>query len=148
VTRGAVAYRVNGHWIVAPVVRTTAGLGLGIDPVKLGDAPDDGAVAAALERALAASARIVAHPSREEWAGSFEPFLKAAGVRSHKAFMKAAQCVDVDEGDSGLRLIPNRNLGAAGGFEPVQEQAVLRAHGDVSGAASILKALFGADPPE
>jgi len=117
--KSVAAYRVNGILVVAPVVRTTSGHGLEINPQNLGACPDREAVEAAITSAFAQSGRIVPHPAQSEWKGSFDPFLKAAGVRSFKAFMSTAQSLTIDEEDGALAVTPSRNLGAKEGFEPV-----------------------------
>ncbi|RST30115.1 hypothetical protein HMF7854_04215 [Sphingomonas ginkgonis] len=117
--KSVAVYRVNGTVVVAPMVRTTSGLGLEVDPCTLGASPEREAVEAALRSALAQSGRIVPHPSQHEWKGSFDPFLKAAGVRSLTAFMATAQSLHVDEEAGAVVVTPNRNLGAKEGFEPV-----------------------------
>lgn len=117
--KSVAVYRVNGKLVVAPMVRTTSGLGLEVDPLSLGASPDRKAVEAAIAAALAQSGRVVPHPAQSEWKGSFDPFLKAAGVRSLKAFMATAQSLCIDEKEGALTITPNRNLGAKEGFEPL-----------------------------
>lgn len=41
-----------------------------------------------------------------------------AGVKTVAAFNRAADCVEVEQADREVTLIPMRNLGAKGGFEP------------------------------
>lgn len=143
--KSAVAYRTNGTLVLAPVVRTTTGLGLEVDPKCLGATPDEAIVAQALAQALTQSDRIVPHPAQQEWKGFFQPFLEASGVRSHKAFMANAQRVSIRLIDDRLKLTPQRNLGSKEGFEPIPDQAVLLSENDWSGAAATLVRLL--DPP-
>ena len=117
--KSVAVYRANGRLLVAPMVRSTNGLGLEIDPKDLGECPDEESVEAAIASALAQSERIVPHPEQSEWKGFFNPFLKAAGVRSYKSFMATARSLSVDEECGVLIVTPNRNLGAKEGFEPI-----------------------------
>ncbi len=133
-------YRVNGTLVVAPMVRTTSGLGLEIDPRTLGAAPNRETVEAALGSALAQSGRIVPHPAQDEWKGYFDPFLKAAGVRSFKSFMATAQSLHIDEMDGAWAVTPNRNLGAKEGFEPIDAERKTVA--DLSAAAKAVLELL------
>lgn len=142
--KSAVAYRANGTVVIAPVVRTTTGLGLEVEPEALGDAPDGERIARALANALTQSDRLVAHPAQHEWKGFFKPFLHATGVRSHKAFMADAQRVSVRLVDNKLKLTPQRNLGSKDGFEPVPDGAVFVAEDDWDGAASTLLRMLSA----
>jgi hypothetical protein len=140
--RSAVAYLVNQRLIVAPVVRTTSGLGLEIEPSQVNNPPDEGVLARALDDALAGSDRIVPHPTQDEWKGIFEPFQTVAGVRSLKSFMKDAKRVDIEQADGYLRLTPNRNLGVRDGFEPLSEGAVRLPANDLPHAAMALLRLL------
>jgi len=144
--KSAVAYRANGTIVIAPVVRTTTGLGLEVEPEALGPTPDQESIARALAHAIAQSDRVVAHPAQHEWKGFFQPFLNATGVRSHKAFMADAQRVSVRLVDDQLKLTPQRNLGNKDGFEPVPDDAVLVPENDWNGAAITLLRLLGAPP--
>jgi hypothetical protein len=134
--QSAVAYYANGKIIVAPVVRTTMGLGLEVDPTVYLPIPAD--VAAGLTDALARSAVVVDHPTQTEWNGFFKPFQNAAGVRSHAAFMKAAQSVSIYIADDQIEITPQRNLGPKEGFEPIAAAALLFPVEDAHGAASAL----------
>ncbi|MES2903923.1 MAG: hypothetical protein V4696_07040 [Pseudomonadota bacterium] len=136
------AYRANGTVVIAPVIRTTSGIGLEVDPIGLGAAPDQETIAGALAEALAQSDRIVAQPAQHEWKGFFQPFLNAAGVRSHKAFMGDAQRVSIRVVDGRLKLTPQRNLGSKEGFEPIPDQAQLHPAKDLNDAAAALLQLL------
>lgn len=120
--RSAVVYRVNGKVVVGTTVLARSGFGLDVDPQDLGTEPDLGSIAAALARALSQSGRVVPDPAPHEWKGRFAPFLKAAGVRSFRAFMATARLVTVDEQDGTFTVTPSRNLGTKGGFEGVPSE--------------------------
>lgn len=137
----AVAYRANDRLIVAPIIRTTTGLSLEVEPIVL-EAPDQQSIAEALTYALARSGRIVAHPKRDDWKGFFDPFLKAAGVRSRAAFMKDATRVSIEVKDETLKLTPQRNLGSKLGFEGMSDAALYLPRGDLSAAAAAVSQLL------
>jgi hypothetical protein len=142
--KSAVAYRANGTVVIAPVVRTPSGLGLEVEPEGLGGKPDEDNIARALAHALAKSDRVVAHPAQAEGNGFFQPFLKATGTRSHKAFMADARRVSVRLVDDQLKLTPQRNLGAKNGFEAIPDEAELVPVNDWSTAAVTLLRLLSA----
>lgn len=131
--QAAVAYSANGKIIVAPVVRTTTGLGLEVDPSVYPPIPTD--IALGMKEALAKSAVIVEHPSQSEWKGFFKPFQDAVGVRNHAAFMKMAQRVSIRVLDNQIKITPQRNLGPKEGFEPIADATVFFPIGDEHGAA-------------
>ncbi|QAY78981.1 hypothetical protein [Sphingosinicella sp. BN140058] len=139
----AVAYLANGKLIIAPVVRTTDGLGLEVEPSTLGGSPDEDSIAEALSGALTRSGRVVPHPAQSEWKGVFQPFLKAASVRSYKAFMKDARTISIRATENALELTPYRNLGSKEGFQPMPEEVVLLHRDDLKGAAQALLRLAG-----
>lgn len=140
--RTAVAYLTRGKLILAPIIRTSTGIGLEVDPVVLGDVPSSEAVAHAISEALTKSARVIPDPDRDQWKGFFEPFHVAAGVRSHKAFMKDARRISIRATDDQLKLTPQRNLGSKGGFEPIPEASVVLSAADFNSAAEALANLF------
>lgn len=118
------------------------GLALEIEPKALGKSPALHCVAAVLSRALAQSDRVVPHPTQHEWKGSFAPFLKAAGVRSYRAFMDDARSVEIGVVDDELSLTPHRNLGSKGGFELLPDLAVSLAATEWNNAAATLLRLL------
>lgn len=140
--RSAVAYLARGKLILAPVIRTSTGLGLEVDPVVVGDVTAIGDIARAIGEALASSTRVVPHPAQDQWRGFFEPFQIAVGVRSHKAFMKDARRISIRASGDHLKLTPQRNLGSKGGFEPIPEDAVVLPSLDLDNAAVALANLF------
>ena len=141
-TRSAVAYRANGRLIIAPIVQTTIGLGVEVDPHCLPAPVDHDALANALAGALARSDRVVPHPLQGEWKGLFQPFLRAAGVRSYRAFMADAQRVGIALDGQQLTLEPQRNLGPREGFVPVPENAEWVDQDDLHQAAVILQRML------
>lgn len=138
--KSVAVYRVNRRIIVAPVVCTTTRLGMEIDPEVLGECPAWEVVEGAISSAFARSGHIVTHPAQSEWKGFFDPFLKAAGVRSFKAFMGTAQLLYLDDENGSFVVTPNHNLGARKGFEPLI--ADRQTFPDLSAAAKAVLELF------
>lgn len=139
--QSAVVYLVNAKIIVAPVVRTTAGVGLEIDPTLSLALPEE--LIPKVLRALEKSTIVVAHPTQSEWKGFFKPFQNIAQVRSHRAFMANAKQISIELVGDQIRIIPQRNLGGAEGFEPMADSAVLVPVANVNEAASELIRLLG-----
>jgi len=140
--RTAVVYLSNEALIIAPVIRTTSGVGLEVDPILVNDLTDSEAIRNSLIQALEGSQRIVPHPSQDQWNGFFKPFHDAADVRSFKAFMKNAKSIYIDAAEDYIRLTPLRNLGARGGFEEMADAAITMAAGDMDSAASTIQKLL------
>ena len=119
--RSAVVYAINDRLIIGASRRTATGLRLEVEPQTLGGNAGLAELVASLSSALAASMPAAIPP--RDWKGFFDPFLKAAGVRSFKAFMAAAQSVSIDERDGTFVVTPYRNLGPSEGFEPIPSEA-------------------------
>ena len=121
--RSAVVYSVNERFVVASSPRTNAGIRLHVNPVAL---PIDAApelIAQQLQLALQQSESTVPHLAQSEWKGSFDPFLRAAGVRSFRAFMASASLVEVDQNANRVTVTPTRNMGPKKGFESMESEA-------------------------
>lgn len=140
--QSAVSYRVRDKLIIGYLVRTSMGLGLEVDPRPLMMTTPNDDVARAIGEALNASEKVVAHPTQDQWKGFFQPFIKAAGVRSFKAFMADAIRVSIDRRDAQLELKPHRNLGPKIGFEPIPSDVIVLPAEDLVGAVNELKALL------
>lgn len=132
--------------MIAPVVRTTTGLGIEVEPEALGGSPEEERVASALVDALSRSERVVEHPAQFEWKGFFQPFLAATGTRSHKAFMSDAQRVSIRAVADQLKFTPARNLGNREGFEPIPDDTVIVSANDQKGAAITLLHMLAETP--
>lgn len=142
-TGSAVIYSSHGAVVVGSIVRTTAGVGLECDPVRLEDGAAPDQIATVIRRALAGPSRVIAHPAAREWKGLFEPFQRAAGVRSYKAFVTGAVRIEIEAVNGDLAITPNLNLGARDGFERLAEKTVVVPAGDTAAVASTLLGLLG-----
>jgi len=139
--RSAVVYAIGSKLIVASSSKTTMGVGLHVDPVVLSLDSSMGDVEVQLAESLRASDRILAHPAQSEWKGSFDPFLKAAGVRSFRSFMQNARMLMVDQDENGVTITPTRNLGAKGGFEELLNEQVALPNNVLAVAEAVLRVL-------
>lgn len=131
--RSAVIYAIGDRLVVGASCRTPAGFRVDVEPRTLSMDASAEEFALALSNALAVSSAPIAPP--RDWKSFFDPFLKAAGVRSHKAFMAATRLVSVDERDGTYTVMPSRNLGAKQGFEGDPAQAINTS--DLGQAASL-----------
>lgn len=111
----ATVYQRGAVILVHASSRTTDGVWILSEPcIRLPSDCGDAAMGLAVMSALEASQSSVPHPT--QWKGLVEPLLRAAGVRTWKAFAKSAVCVEVEERDGQLALIPAVNLGSEEGF--------------------------------
>lgn len=114
-SKGALVYPRGADVLVHSQLQTTTGLWILAEPVtRLDGGCSDGIVGSTLRAALEASRSGVCHP--KEFKRIVEPLLRAAGVRSYKAFVEGARCVPVHEREGRLTLTPTRNLGSKEGF--------------------------------
>lgn len=147
-------YFVNGRLLIHAISRTTAGVGLAENPVIV-DESDNQQIGSAIMQALSSSRHDVPHTKTSV----FQPFLKAAGVRSYKAFMKDATLVDIEKRGSLFIIQRWNNEGPKEGFKPSPEEptklteptiallgASIRYALDLAGPGSILAAMGGTEP--
>jgi hypothetical protein len=115
----AAVYQLKDRIFVHPWQKTTAGLGIASEPyVSL--PLDTHELGHAVLAALAESGKTVPHPA--SWKGQDAPLLKAAGVRSQKAFQTGSRFVHVEREGRTLRIEPSHNGGTKGddkGFNPL-----------------------------
>jgi hypothetical protein len=119
----AAVYRLKDRILVHPWQQTTAGLGIACGPyTSLPLDVDASALGESVFAALSQSGQTVPHPS--SWKGLDGARLKAAGVKSEKAFQSGARSLTVERAGPSFRLEPSRNGGSKGdtkGFEPLPE---------------------------
>ena len=122
----AAIYQLKDRLLVHPWQRTTMGLGIASEPyVSLPLDVDLNALGNCALAALAQSGKTVPHPL--SWKGLNEPRLRAAGVKSEKAFQTGSRSLTIDRVGDALRIEPSRNGGARGdakGFEPLPELGI------------------------
>ena len=123
--QSAAVYQLKDRVLIHPWHQTTTGLGVASDPyVTLPLDVDSKTLGASVLSVLASSGRTVPHP--KSWKGLEAPRLKAAGVRTERAFQLSARSVVVDRAAETLRIEPSRNGGARGyskGFVPLPDLA-------------------------
>jgi hypothetical protein len=118
--RSAVVYSVNDRLIVGASRRTPAGFHIEVEPRPVSSDIEPSEFAGFLSAALDMSAVPAIAP--KDWKGAFDPFLRAAAVRSLKDFMAQARSVNIDEIDGRFEITPNQNLGSKEGFEPASSE--------------------------
>jgi hypothetical protein len=113
----AVVYWRKSKFFVHASSRTTDGVWILAEPCLSADETvDDKRLGALVQIALAGSLSSVQQPT--EWSKLLDPLLKQAKVKSWSAFAEVATCAEIEKDDSRTTVVPTRNLGVAGGFEP------------------------------
>jgi hypothetical protein len=114
-------------FVIQPQSRTTAGLWIASEPVKvLASETDIATVAQSVRIALAASRDGVAHPT--DWKAVLQPLLNGAKIKSWNAMQKSAKMVGIEMSDDELRVVPSRNGGTSGndkGYHSLTETAIV-----------------------
>lgn len=142
--RAAGVYRVRRRLIVCSDWQTDTGLWLQREPVALPDNSEVATLGEAVLAALANSRSGVPHPPRSDWKAQFAPFLDAARVKSWQAFMADARYVAVRDEDGALTFEPQRNEGANGGFEAIEEMTETLATRDAAAIGGAVLRLLAA----
>ena len=120
--RCATAYRRKGAIYLDPESRTPTDLWIGGGPVRKVQCADPrGVKGEAVLEALLASRDSVPHPKEVD--AVVRPLLKAAGVKSWRAFARDACACGVEAEGDCLRFIPHRRLGSSATFVPIAEKA-------------------------
>jgi hypothetical protein len=109
----ASVYRFPDRLLVVPHCRTPMGILLSSEPYSVLPLEiSDHELGAAIEAALLASSRTVAHPT--DWKTASAPRLNAAGVKSERAFQQRSTLVQVCKTAESVRVVLSHNGGAAG----------------------------------
>ena len=123
----AAIYLLKDRVLVHPWERTAVGLGIASEPfVSLPVDANPDTLGKAILTALSHSGQTVPHP--RSWKGLDTPRLKAAGVKSERAFQSGTRSLSVERGAESFRIEPSRNGGTKGdtkGFEPLPERSIL-----------------------
>jgi hypothetical protein len=121
--KAATVYRRAGCIYIHTSSKTTAGVWIATPPfIKLEAGATSSDLGKSVILALGGSQPQVPHPT--QWRDILAPLLKQAGVTTWETFMRKAQCLNLEATEDRLRLIPNRNLGAVEGFEPILDKAI------------------------
>lgn len=118
----ASAYVLPDRVILHAQGRTTAGAWIPSGPLRRLPPEPLAGVAEDLLRALGESRQGLPHPP--DLAAVMAPLLEASGARKWPDFLKVARCLGVERRGEALRVVPTRNLGEEGGFEPLVPEAV------------------------
>ena len=112
-----------------------------VNPIVLPVDASGDRIRAQLSDSLRDSERVLPHPAQSEWKGLFDPFLKAAGVRSFRSFMQAASMLMVEQNDTGMAITPMRNAGPRGGFQEILEERMMLPNDEQAAAEAVLRIL-------
>lgn len=136
----ATVYDRDGRLYVHSSSQTTAGLWIRNDaPVLVPSKENVGEIGRSVRQCLEASRQGVPHPT--VWTNMFKPVLKAAKVRSYRAFMTSARCLGVSVAEGVVTLTPTRNEGSRGGFAYLPDAAKITLGSDETLGAAVLEAL-------
>lgn len=120
----ATVYLSKGKLFLHASSRTTDGVWIASEPFSIVDLDvSDADLGQAILSTLRGSQAGVSHP--RTWTGLLEPLLTLANVRSWGAFARRASCVEIEEDDSNVSVIPTQNLGANDGFQAEPARAVV-----------------------
>lgn len=120
--RIASVYFFQGRALVHALGRTVKGAWIPSGPIEVLSVEPMGRVETSLLAALAASRQGMPQP--EDWASVMAPLLEASGAAKWPDFLKTAICLGVEQRGEVLSVVPTRNLGEEGGFEPLVTEAV------------------------
>jgi hypothetical protein len=119
--KSATAYKRKKKIYLVPYSRTTVGTWIATVPVTALEESEPAARKGnRLREVLRHSQEGVPHPNR--WDHLVEPLLSLAGVNSWSKFAKSAVGCSIELEDDQLELVPSRNLGARGGYVPIQDR--------------------------
>ncbi len=136
--RIASVYFFQGRALVHALGRTVQGAWIPAGPIQTLPAEPLGDVATALLAALATSRQGLPQPG--DWAAVMEPLLEASGAPKWPDFLKGAACLGVEQRDAVLSVVPTRNLGEEGGFEPLLTEAIRPDRPEAASLAGALQA--------
>jgi len=133
----------RGRVYLAPLWRTTMGVGIGGTPIRqLPSNGDDAELGECLLEVLDGSERVVPHPNRDEFAYITEPLRQAAGVRTFRMFEREAEHVSARlVTGTGLVLIPYENrVARREGYRSVNRARVVVSPDDPTAIGAAIKA--------
>ncbi len=125
--KSAAVHQLKDRILVHPWQQTDMGVGIASEPyVAIPLEVDTEQLGKSILDALGDSGRTVPHPTG--WKGQdASSRLKAAGVKSERAFQDGARYVRVERTQAGFLIEPSRNGGTKGdakGFEPLPDHAI------------------------
>lgn len=120
--RIASVYFFQGRALVHALGRTSRGAWIPVGAIRALPGDPLAGVATALLAALGESRQGLPDPA--DGVALLEPLLEASGARKWPDFLKAATCLGLEQRGELLSLVPTRNLGEEGGFEPLLPEAL------------------------
>lgn len=138
--KAATIYERSGTLYIHSLSKTTTGLWLMNEPVLAvanGEARD---VGDAIKKCLFASREGLPHPTT--FRPAFDVVQELAGVKSYRAFVKSAKCVQAwMKDDRTVTLTPTRNGGARDGFSPLSNKSIVVESSEVGLGSAAIAAL-------
>ncbi|MGH7918185.1 MAG: hypothetical protein ACREQE_11995 [Candidatus Binataceae bacterium] len=122
--QNAGVYRKGSFFYVESYSMTTVGVWVARGPVASVACENVAELGSGVLAALQASCTGIPHPGRDEWKQIGAPLLEAAKVKSWAAFERGTRSVGVTLEGSVVRIVPRRNLGSKGGFQPIEGACV------------------------
>ncbi|MDR0516480.1 MAG: CdiI family contact-dependent growth inhibition immunity protein [Fibromonadaceae bacterium] len=106
-------YMRNKHYYIMPYSQTTVGLYIGVEPITvLDDNVSDKILGKSIVDSFAFSKEEIPNPSDSD--NVAKPLLKAAKVKSWRAFMSGSESISFENIDGVIKLLPWVNGGAVG----------------------------------
>ncbi len=129
------------QYYLHPYSETTEGVLIKADPeVIIHDLNDKHCISKTLLKMFDCSVKGVKHPT--DWSKFNKPFWKLGGNKSWSVFNKSAKYVGVNLKNEVIQLIPTKNAGARGGFEPINDKAIEVSLTEIGTIADILIEAF------
>ena len=135
--RIASLYLFRGRALVQALGRTVAGPWIPVGPLRTLPAEPLEGLLPALRESLEASCQGL--PVPPDWAEVMAPLLEASGASKWPDFLKEATSLGLEQRGGGLSLVPTRNLGEEGGFEPLPAETVQPEGHDAAALAEALR---------
>ena len=137
----ATIYRRKAQFYVHASSRTMDGVWILTEPcLCLDQESSDRELGEAVQQALDSSRSGIPHP--RSWKGLLDPLLKQAGVKSWNTFSKTALCVEIEEEDGQVSIVPTENLGVEDGYQADPSRAAVVANGMVEDLGSQARRLL------
>ncbi|MCL2183526.1 MAG: hypothetical protein FWB85_08670 [Chitinispirillia bacterium] len=125
--KAASIYVRNSHFYIVPLASIIVGVYVGVEPVVvIADTVSDETLGQNILDTVALPVPKVPKPeSSAEWTQYGKPLLKAAKVRSWKAFMDGSQLINIEQDVDGMiELLPTVNNGKSFSHRPKNIQVL------------------------
>jgi hypothetical protein len=125
VKKGATLHERKGELFLSSSSLTTDGVWIDSEPFcKIPAESDSKLIGDAIINAINSSRQGVPHPGPNQWSSVIAPLLALASAKSYGAFMKNSRCLVFTLDGDTIKMIPSKNLGPKGGFEPLPADTI------------------------